>query len=98
MNLGKAIKRFRSERNMSQGDLCREAEISLTFLSQIENGRNNPSVETMEKISDALKVPVAIISFYAIEETDVQPNKREFFKEVFPLMDNLMKDVISLED
>lgn len=97
MNLGKAIKKFRKERNISQSDLCREAGISLTFLSQIENGRNKPSQDTMEKISEVLGVPVAIIQFYGIEETDIAKNKRSQFKDIFPMVDNLLKDLYTDE-
>lgn len=94
MNLGKSIKHFRKSRGITQEELCSKAEISTTFLSQIENGKNNPSVETMEKIADILRVPVPVLHFYAIEKDDVSSEKKDSFDEVFPLVDNLIKEFI----
>lgn len=61
MELGKIIARnlyeLRVERNLSLGDLARESGISKTMLSDIEKGNSNPTINTIWKIANGLKVP-----------------------------------------
>ncbi len=54
--LGKNIKRIREQRNMSQGDICREVGFDRAQMSNIEAGKGNPTLATIEKIARALGV------------------------------------------
>jgi len=54
--LGKNIKKIRAKNKMSQGDLCRKSGIDRGYMSAIENGKNNITIETLEKIAWALEV------------------------------------------
>ena len=56
--LGKNIKYFRQNRQLSQAELAEKANISVTFLSNIERGNNYPQVGTLCNISNALSVNV----------------------------------------
>ena len=56
--LGKNIKFFRFQRNLSQTELAEEACISVTFLSNIERGNNFPQAGTLCNLACALKVEV----------------------------------------
>ncbi|MBF0294920.1 MAG: helix-turn-helix domain-containing protein [Magnetococcales bacterium] len=60
------IQQFRKQRELSQRALAERAGISTAGLSQIENGQSSPSVATLEKLADALGVPIA--SFFADPE------------------------------
>jgi len=44
---------------MTQEELAEKSGISKTTISQILLGQSNPTVETIEKIADALSVPVS---------------------------------------
>lgn len=55
--LGAKIKRERQSRGITQEKLAEMVDISLNFMSLIENGRNM-SVETLVKIAQALGVSV----------------------------------------
>lgn len=61
MDLGKIIaynlKKLRIERGLSQGQLAKEAGISKAMLSDIEKGSSNPTINTIWKIANGLKVP-----------------------------------------
>ena len=50
------IKERREHLGMSQKELAERAEISQSFLCDIENGRCKPSIETAIKISQVLDV------------------------------------------
>lgn len=55
-SIGKRIKRFRMERKLSQEDLGELISLNPHYLSQIENGRRIPSVDTLVMIANALEV------------------------------------------
>lgn len=58
------IKKIRTSKNMTLKELAFEAEISVGYLSHLENGsRNNPSKEVMERISIALNTSIPEIFF-----------------------------------
>jgi len=54
--LGKNIKRIREQKDMSQGDICRAVELDRAQMSNIEAGKGNPTLATIEKIARALGV------------------------------------------
>jgi transcriptional regulator with XRE-family HTH domain len=52
--LGKAIRLRRVERDLSRADLAREADVSYTYVSEIENGTKQASSKTLWRIARAL--------------------------------------------
>jgi len=54
--LGKNIKRIREQKKMSQGDICRALGFDRAQMSNIEAGKGNPTLSTIEKIAQALGV------------------------------------------
>jgi transcriptional regulator with XRE-family HTH domain len=56
--LGKNIKFYRLRRQFSQADLAEKANISITFLSNIERGNNYPHAGTLCNIANSLGVEV----------------------------------------
>ena len=41
---------------MSQGDIARALDVDRDYISNIENGKKNPTLATIQKLADALKV------------------------------------------
>lgn len=56
VKLGKNIKRIRESKQMSQGDICRAVGLDRAQMSNIEAGKGNPTLATIEKIAQALGV------------------------------------------
>jgi len=56
--LGRNLKRIRSDKNMSQGDIARALGVDRGYISNIENGKRNPTLATITKLAEALKVSV----------------------------------------
>jgi len=54
--LGRNIKRIREQKKMSQGDICRALGFDRAQMSNIEAGKGNPTLSTIEKIAQALGV------------------------------------------
>lgn len=56
--LGNRIQRRRKQLNLTQEELAEKAGISTVYLGYLEQGRNVPSLEVLEKISKALKINI----------------------------------------
>ena len=56
--LGKGIRFYRHQRQISQAALAEKANISITFLSNIERGIKYPTSDTLSAISNGLGVEV----------------------------------------
>jgi len=54
--LGKNMKRIRAKKKMSQGDIARALEVDRGYISNIENGKKNPTLATIQKLANALGV------------------------------------------
>lgn len=52
------LRAWRLQREISQTDLSASADISQTFLSQVENGLRNVSIDTLEKLAAALEIDI----------------------------------------
>ncbi|MDR0464100.1 MAG: helix-turn-helix domain-containing protein [Treponema sp.] len=55
---GRNIKYYRFHRHLSQTALAEKANISVTFLSNIERGKMFPKVETLSRLTESLNVSV----------------------------------------
>ena len=54
--IGANIVRLRKGKNLTQEDLCGIADIDRSFLSEIENGHKNFSIQVLFKLAKALEV------------------------------------------
>lgn len=54
--LGQNMKRIRTKKNMSQGDIARALEVDRGYISNIESGKKNLTLATIQKLANALKV------------------------------------------
>ena len=55
-SIGKRIKRYRTDKKMSQEDLGEVVHATPVYLSYIENGSRSPSLELLVMIANALDV------------------------------------------
>src|ERR1700751_3355248 len=66
INIGTAIRGYRLQKGMSQGDIEKRTGLLRCYLSRVENGHTVPSLETLQKIASALDLQLS--EFFA-EET-----------------------------
>ena len=59
LKVGQRIKELRKKLELSQEGLANEAEVDRTYVTDVENGRRNISVEVLERIISALNVSYA---------------------------------------
>lgn len=79
MNIGKRLKKYRNQLNLSQKRLSMYTGISQSFISSIESNKQSPTITTLERICDTLGITIA--EFFSKQENDVPASLK-------PLLDN----------
>lgn len=69
MSIGKKLREIRNARGLTQHELAQKANISRSYLGDIEGDRYNPSVDTLRDLADALSVHLSV---FFNEVSDVQ--------------------------
>lgn len=70
--LSKNIAYFRRKKGMTQKELAEKSGLSKSFISQIENNNNNPSKDSLYKISKVLNVSMEnLTGEYITEDTQI---------------------------
>lgn len=54
--LGDNLKRIRTEKGFSQTDIAKSLGVSRGFVSNIENGKRNPTLSTITRLASAVGV------------------------------------------
>ena len=58
VKLGKNLKRLRTEKGFTQADIAKAVGVTCPYLSNIENGKVNPTLLTLAKLANALKINI----------------------------------------
>lgn len=58
IKLGENIRKIRAEKQLTQIELCHKLKVDRAYMSNIENGKKNPTLATIEKIAKALGVSI----------------------------------------
>lgn len=56
VQLGMRIKYLRKQRGWSQEELSFQSNINKNYISDLESGRRNPSLEILERLADAFGI------------------------------------------
>lgn len=95
MQLGIAIRRLRkSNTNLNQFQFAESVGITQTYLSQIETGNRIPSTQVLNDIGEFLSIPLPILLWFSITESDIQESKKEHFNFIKPSIDSMIGSII----
>ncbi len=72
MIIGERLRALREEKQFSQGDIEKRTGLLRCYISRVENGHTIPSVETLEKMSRALEIPLYQV-FYEGKDAPTPP-------------------------
>ena len=87
--IGENIKKLREQKSISINALARECNMSPGYLSDLEKGKkDNPSVETLEKIASNLGITAQQLFKENIEQND---EIDEIEKEIYEKLKNITK-------
>ena len=56
--LGENLKKIRTKKGISQGDIARSLGVSRGYISNIENGKTNPTLGTIARLAKAVGASV----------------------------------------
>ncbi len=65
-NLGRNLRKYRKECNLTQEQLAEKVGIHPTYVGKLESGKNNPSVKMLFKISRALKIKLSNVFYFDV--------------------------------
>ncbi|KEH93255.1 MULTISPECIES: helix-turn-helix domain-containing protein [Clostridium] len=77
LNIGKKLKKLRNNNGYTLKQLSEICGLSISFISDIENNRRNPSIENLNKLADALDVSVNIF----LDNTESKKEKIDSIKQ-----------------
>lgn len=75
--LGHAIRQVREDRNLSQERLAELAGLHRTYISSVEQGRRNLSIENIQKIARAMGVSMTELIQLCEDRLDEGKHTRE---------------------
>ncbi|WP_195952238.1 helix-turn-helix domain-containing protein [Clostridium saudiense] len=87
MSIGDRIKKFRKENRLTQIELAKSANISRSYLADIENNRYNASVDVLKAIAAALDISLAEILDDSINNTLTIKDNKCITNDLKKLMD-----------
>lgn len=56
MSIGAALRLIREEQHLSQGDVERRSDLMRCYISRVESGKTDPTVDTIKRWAAALGV------------------------------------------
>ena len=96
MKIGQAIAAFRKKKGVYQKDMADALKISVTYLSLVENSKENPSMKLLSATAEYLNIPVSALFFAVLEEKHYKSEKaRKVFKTAKPVVEKVIDMLIS---
>jgi len=68
MSFGDNLKKIRSDKDISQGDLAKLIEVHATHISRYERNLTSPTIDVAKKIADALEVSTDALIYGSNEQ------------------------------
>lgn len=98
MGIGSKIKENRKRKGLTQVELAEKANLSRSYVADIERDRYNPSVDTLQTIASALGIhPSALLDIPYVAEPGAyyelnQKDERDIAKDLERILANLESD------
>jgi transcriptional regulator with XRE-family HTH domain len=86
--LNQALKLIRTYHDLSQTELCSVLGLSNSYLSEIESGKKQPSLEVLKKYSEQFDIPMSSILFFSENIEESKPSDK--------LKKNIAEKIISI--
>lgn len=96
MQIGTAIRTFRLQKGLSQGDIEKKTGLLRCYLSRVENGHTVPSLDTLSKIALALDMPIA--QFFADDSLGRPFNVQQLSDEELRFLNQIRRYSSNLND
>jgi XRE family transcriptional regulator, aerobic/anaerobic benzoate catabolism transcriptional regulator len=91
LSLGQRVREFRNRRGLTRKQVSQEADVSERHLAQLESGEGNISVVLLQRIAEALNVPIADLF---VPQTEEPIEKRLIQRFLERLPQHHLEDVV----
>ncbi len=95
--LGKIFKEYRTKNKLTQEQIAEELEISVKYISRIENGTGGVKVETLVNYMNILGISPNVI-FEKLIENDTLKRQIELSKKINELPKDKIDFIVSIVD
>lgn len=82
MNVGRAIKFCRQQKSLSIPALAARAELSPSYISLLERNERDPPLSTLQRISNALEVPLSVLVFVGTDPSELESLSSEITEKL----------------
>ena len=89
-NLGSRIRTYRLKKGISQEELAFKSSLSTTYLGQIERAEKSPTVETLDKVANALDV--SIYDLFLFDEKIEDDNNNATLNKITAQLSSMSQD------
>jgi transcriptional regulator with XRE-family HTH domain len=72
MNYGNGLTVARTKAGLSKRQLAKKVGVDASYITNIEAGRKKPSLDTMEKLADAVGVPMTVLMLFSSGADDLK--------------------------
>lgn len=93
--LGQRIRQLRNIQGLSQEELALRADLNPAHLGHIERGLKSPTIDTISKIADALKVDLSVLFTFDDVSTDT-PHNPKLIAAVSDLSERQQTDILKM--
>lgn len=101
MSVGQRIRHWRKQKKYTQAQLAEKANMSRSYLADVERDRYNPSVETLSSIARALYIPLSNLvdenQHFVSESTEEYRPSEKDEKDIAKRMEQIKKDLKNAE-
>lgn len=87
--VGMRVREYRLQRNMSQENLALTSGIHPDFLGKMERGERCPSVDTLNKVCDGLKISMSQLLDF---DTDISYTNKDALRRIEKVMADMPAD------
>lgn len=78
-NVGQDLRQLRKENNLTIDQLASLSQVSGITISNIENGKSNPTLNSLWKLSEALNVPLTKVLGFSTTNTTISKFSESYF-------------------
>jgi len=90
MNYGKAIRVTRALADISQRELAKVLDTDPSYISLLEANKREPSREVLERIAEALNLPLHLLILLATDENDTGSTQAKRLSDIAEALANLL--------
>ena len=93
INLGYNIRKIWKFAGLTQKELAEKMHVTVITIQNYENNRREPNLSTIEKIADALNVPVGMLLGFEVVDIEGNPLPNEVLENEY--VEEMLEDVIN---